>query len=283
MRLLTFLAKRFVAGDNIEEAKEAVKKLNDQGLLVTLDVLGENVFSKEDAIKARDAYLNLLDVISRDKLNANVSLKLTQMGLDIDTKFSAENLREIVRKAKSYNNFVRVDMEGTPYTQKTLDVFFAVYKEFKGSVGIVIQAYLFRSEEDVKKLSEANIPVRLCKGAYKEPALLAIKEMKDIQKNYMELSKKLLVNGGYPAFATHDAKLIDDLKGYISEKNIPKEKFEFQMLFGIRRKLAKKLADEGYKVRIYVPFGTHWLPYTLRRLRERKENVFFVIKNLFTA
>lgn len=283
MRLLTFLAKRFVAGDNIEEAKEAVKRLNDQGLLVTLDVLGENVFSKEDAIKARDAYLNLLDVISAGNLNANVSLKLTQMGLDIDPKFCADNLREIVKKAKSYNNFVRVDMEGTPYTQKTLDVFFAVYNEYKGYVGIVIQAYLFRSKEDIKKLSEASISVRLCKGAYKEPASLAIKEMKDIQKNYMELSKKLLVNGGYPAFATHDPKLIDELKGYMRETNIPKEKFEFQMLFGIRRKLAKKLADEGYKVRIYVPFGTHWLPYTLRRLRERKENVFFAIKNLFTA
>ena len=282
MRLLTFLAKRFVAGDNFEEAKGAVRKLNADGLLATLDVLGENVSSKDDAVKSRDAYLALLKGIKEEKLNANVSLKLTQMGLDFDLSFCIDNLKMIVRKAKEYNNFVRVDMEGSPYTQKTLDAFNAVYKEYKGYVGIVIQAYLYRSDEDIKLLNSSSIPVRLCKGAYKEDPTVAIKNMRDIQKNYMTLSKRLLENGGYPAFATHDPELIKELKSYVSEKNIPKEKFEFQMLYGIRRKLSKKLADEGFKVRIYVPFGTHWLPYTLRRLRERKENVFFALKGFFT-
>jgi proline dehydrogenase len=282
MRLLTFLAKRFVAGDTMEDAGEAVKKLNSSGIKATLDILGENVAKKEDAIKARDGYLNLLDFIDRSKLDSNVSLKLTMLGLDLDPKFCEENLRMIVKKAKSLSNFVRVDMEGTPYTQVTLDVFNNVYKEFKGNVGIVIQAYLFRSEDDVKFLNSLHVPVRLCKGAYKEPANLAIKDMKEIRKNFLGLSKKLLENGGYPAFATHDPFLIDEIKNYISSKNISKDKFEFQMLYGIRRKLSKRLADEGYKVRLYVPYGTHWLPYTIRRLRERKENVFFVVKSFFT-
>jgi proline dehydrogenase len=282
MRLLTFLAKRFVAGDTMEEAGEAVKKLNSSGIKATLDILGENVAKKEDAIKARDGYLNLLDFIDRSKLDSNVSLKLTMLGLDLDPKFCEENLRMIVKKAKSLSNFVRVDMEGTPYTQVTLDVFNNVYKEFKGNVGIVIQAYLFRSEEDIKFLNSLHVPVRLCKGAYKEPANLAIKDMKEIRKNFLGLSKKLLENGGYPAFATHDPFLIDEIKNYIASKNVSKDKFEFQMLYGVRRKLSKRLADEGYKVRLYVPYGTHWLPYTIRRLRERKENVFFVVKSFFT-
>lgn len=282
MRLLTFLARRFVAGDTIDEAKVAVKRLNDMGLLTTLDVLGENVSRKDDAIRARDAYLNLLATINAEKLNSNVSLKLTQMGLDLDLQFCTENLKKIVEKARALNNFVRVDMEGSPYTQKTLDVFNEVYKDFKGYVGIVIQSYLCRSREDIKFLNSLNAPVRLCKGAYKESSTIAYKNMKDVQKSYLDLSKKLLENGSHPAFATHDPKLIVELKNYVREKGISKDKFEFQMLYGIRRKLSKRLSDEGYKVRIYVPFGTHWFPYTMRRLRERKENVFFVLRNLFS-
>lgn len=282
MRLLTFLAKRFVAGDTMEEAAQAVKKLDSQGLCATLDVLGENVSDREGALKAKDAYLKLLDMIAEQKLNSNVSVKLTQMGLDIDLDFCTDNLRQIVEKAKGYDNFVRVDMEGSDYTDKTLDIFSRVYKDNKDSMGIVIQAYLYRSEKDIEKLNETKTSVRLCKGAYKEPESIAIKPMPSIRQNFMKLSKSLLSAGGYPAFATHDKWLIEELKQYVKDENIDKKKFEFQMLYGIRRKLSKKLADEGYKMRIYVPFGTHWFPYTMRRLRERKENVLFVIKNLFT-
>ena len=282
MRLLTFLAGRFVAGDTIEEAKDAVRKLNSNGLFATLDILGENVTNKEEAVKCRDSYIDLLEFIAGEKLNSNVSLKLTMLGLDLGQEFCTENLRAIVKKAKELNNFVRVDMEGSPYTQKTLDVFLDVYRDFKGHVGIVIQAYLFRSLKDIEYLGKIHAPVRLCKGAYKESKEIVYKNMNDIRKNFFELSKNLVLDGGYHAFATHDKTLIAMIKDYTREKGVAKDSFEFQMLYGIRRGLSKKLADEGYKVRIYVPYGTHWIPYTIRRLRERKENIIFVIKNLFT-
>ncbi len=282
MRLLTFLAKRFVAGDTMKEAAAVVDRLNQNGLSATLDVLGENVSDKYGAIKAKDSYLDLLDLINSKKLNSNVSLKLTQMGMDIGREFCSENLRSIVERAKAYDNFVRVDMEGSLYTQKTIDIFNSVYKDYRGHVGIVIQAYLFRSEEDINFLNNINAPVRLCKGAYNESPSIAFKNMGSIRKNFMELTARLMSNGGYHALATHDPYLIEKVREYARNSGISKEKYEFQMLYGIKRKLSKKMADEGYRVRIYVPFGTHWLPYTLRRLRERKENVFFVLKNLFT-
>jgi proline dehydrogenase len=280
MKFLTRMAKSFVAGETVEDAFKAVKKLNEKGILATLDVLGESVKNREDSDKAVAAYLNLLDAILRAGVSSHISLKLTQMGLDIDDEYCFENMVKILSRAKERNNFVRFDMEGSPHTQRTLNIFFRVREKFD-NVGIVIQAYLHRSEKDIEDLNRAKAKVRLCKGAYKEPKEVAIKKMKSIRENFMKLAKMLFERGVYPAIATHDDKLIQATKDYVAEHNISKDDFEFQLLYGIRSKTQQRLAEEGYKVRVYVPFGTHWLPYFYRRLRERKENVFFVIKNLF--
>ena len=281
MRLLTKLASAFVAGETPDEAMRVVRRLNEKNITGTLDVLGENVTNKEEAEKAVQAYLDLLDTINQAGVKSHVSLKLTQMGLDIDDEYCYQNMVKIVRKAKEYNNFVRIDMEGSDYTQKTLDIFYRLHKEFNDSVGIVIQAYLFRSEKDIEELNKIKARVRLCKGAYKEPPTIAYKKMKDIRKNFIKLAEMLFLNGNYPAIATHDDYLIDWTKNFVKEKGISNNEFEFQMLYGIRTKTQERLAKEGYNIRIYIPFGTHWLPYFYRRLRERKENVWFVVKNLF--
>jgi proline dehydrogenase len=274
------MANSFVAGETVDDALKAVKKLNEKGIMATLDVLGESVKNKEDSDKAVATYISLLDAISRAGVNSHVSLKLTQMGLDIDDAYCFENMVKILSRAKERNNFVRFDMEGSPNTQRTLNVFYRVREKFD-NVGIVIQAYLHRSEKDLEGLNRIKAKVRLCKGAYKEPKEVAIKKMKDIRENFMKLTKILFERGVYPAVATHDGKLIQATKDYVAEHNISRDDFEFQLLYGIRSKTQQRLAKEGYKVRVYVPFGTHWLPYFYRRLRERKENVFFVIKNLF--
>ncbi len=281
MRLLTKLASAFVAGETPDEAMKVVKKLNEKNITGTLDVLGENVTNKEEADRAVQAYLDLLDTINEAGVKSHVSLKLTQMGLDIDDEYCYQNMVKIVGKAREYNNFVRIDMEGSDYTQRTLDIFYRLHKEFNDSVGIVIQAYLFRSEKDIEGLNKIKARVRLCKGAYKEPPTIAYKKMKDIRKNFIKLAEMLFSNGNYPAIATHDDYLIDWTKNFVKEKGISNDKFEFQMLYGIRTKTQERLAKEGYNIRIYIPFGTHWLPYFYRRLRERKENVWFVVKNLF--
>lgn len=281
MKLLTKLAKAFVAGETSDEAMKAVKKLNEKNITATLDVLGENVTNRKEADRAVQAYLNLLDTINEAGVKSHVSLKLTQMGLDIEDEYCYQNMVKIVKKVKEYKNFVRIDMEGSAYTQRTLDIFYRLHDEFDDSVGIVIQAYLFRSEKDIEDLNKIKARVRLCKGAYKEPSSIAYKKMKDIRKNFIRLASMLFSNGNYPAIATHDDYLIEWTKNFVREKGIPNNKFEFQMLYGIRTKTQERLAKEGYNIRIYVPFGTHWLPYFYRRLRERKENVWFVVKNLF--
>ncbi len=280
MRLITRLAHSFVAGDTSAEAIQAVAKLRSQGIMSTLDVLGESVKDRNTAEKAVAAYLELLDMIKAAGSDANISLKLTQQGLDIDTEYCYQNVRRIVEKARSLGVFVRVDMEGTPHTDRTLDVFTRLRREFD-NVGIVIQAYLHRSEKDIPDLNKIGAQVRLCKGAYKEPKELAMQKMKDIRANFLKLADILFREGVYPAIATHDFKLIAQIKDYVAAHGIPRDKFEFQFLYGIRTSSFQKLAAEGFRVRCYVPFGTHWLPYNLRRLRERKENVWFVIKNLF--
>ena len=280
MRLITRLAHSFVAGDTNTEAIQAVAKLKDKGIMSTLDILGESVKDRNTAEKAAAAYLELLDVIKAAGSDAHISLKLTQQGLDIDTEFCYQNVRRIVEKARTLGTFVRIDMEGTPHTQRTLDLFLRLRREFD-NVGIVIQAYLHRSEKDVHDLNKAGARIRLCKGAYKEPKELAIQKMKDIRANFMKLADILFREGLYPAIATHDFKLIAWTKEYVAAHSIASDKFEFQYLYGIRTKSFQKLVAEGYRVRCYVPFGTHWLPYNLRRLRERKENVWFVVKNLF--
>ncbi len=279
MKWLTWMARTFVAGETAEAAIKAVKKLNATKVLATMDVLGESVKDKETAQKAVEDYLNLLEAIPRAGVHSHVSLKLTQMGLDIDPEFCDQNVRRIVEKARELGNFVRIDMEGTPHTQRTLDLFYRLRKDFD-NVGIVVQAYLYRTEKDVRDLNRVKAKVRLCKGAYKEPEDLAFKKMKDIRANFIKLEEILFREGEYLAVATHDDKLIRWTKEYVAANAIPSDRFEFQYLYGIRTKTFRQLAAEGYTVRCYVPFGTHWLPYTLRRLRERK-TILFLIKNMF--
>jgi len=281
MKFFTFLARRFVAGETVDKAMKAVKKLNDKNITCTLDILGEDVTNKKEAEKFADDYISLLDEIKKHKVNSGVSIKLTMTGLRIDKDFCIKNTERIVKKAKQNKNFVRIDMEGSDVTDITLDVFKALYKKYPKHVGIVLQAMLFRAEKDVKDMNKMKATVRLCKGAYKEPKNIAYKKMTDIRENFMKLTKMLLDKGVYPAIATHDKLLINASLDYAKKKKISNDKYEFQMLYGIQRAMQEKLAEDGYNMRVYVPFGTHWFPYFYRRLRERKENVLFILKHFF--
>jgi proline dehydrogenase len=263
----------------MSDAVAAVGRLNPLGVLASLDVLGEAVTDRIEAERASQDYLRLLDEIGRKGIRSNVSLKLSQMGLEIDTEFCFSLVRTILAKARERGNFVRIDMEGSALTQRTLDVFRRLYRDYP-NVGIVLQAALLRSEGDARELAALRAPVRVCKGAYKEPASTAFQDMEDIRRNFRLMVQILLEAGSRVGIATHDEKLIRWALDWTREKNIPREQFEFQMLYGLRRRRARELASMGYTVRAYVPFGTHWLPYFMRRLREKKENVFFVLKGL---
>lgn len=278
--LLAFFAKRYIAGEERKDAIRVVRHLNSQGILATIDNLGEHVKEPSHAEDAVREYLCLLDDIRDGGVNSSVSLKLTHFGLDISDEIAEGNLRGVIKKASELNNFVTFDMEGSRYTQRTIDTFLRLHEKYT-NIGIAIQSYLYRSQMDVRLLIEKGASVRLVKGAYKEPAQIAFPKKRDVDKNFEELMKSLLLKGNYPAIATHDERLINEAIRFADENGIPKERFEFQMLLGIKRKLQKRLADSGYKVRVYIPYGADWLPYTLRRLRERKENLFFVIKNIF--
>lgn len=278
--LLAFFAKRYIAGEERKDAIRVVRHLNSQGILATIDNLGEHVKEPSHAEDAVREYLGLLDDIMDGGVNSSVSLKLTHFGLDISDEIAEGNLRVIIKKASELNNFVTFDMEGSRYTQRTIDTFLRLHEKYT-NIGIAIQSYLYRSQMDVRLLIEKGASVRLVKGAYKEPAQIGFPKKRDVDKNFEELMKSLLLKGNYPAIATHDERLINEAIRFADENGIPKERFEFQMLLGIKRKLQKRLADSGYKVRVYIPYGADWLPYTLRRLSERKENLFFVIKNLF--
>ncbi|MBN2200143.1 MAG: proline dehydrogenase family protein [Candidatus Aminicenantes bacterium] len=280
MKLFTRMAGSFVAGETAEEALKQVRKLKDKGIMVTLDILGESVTDRAQADKAVQDYLDLLDILKENKEDCHVSLKLTQMGLDIEEEYCYRNMVRIVSKAKESGRFVRIDMEGSDVTQKTLDIFYRLRKEFD-NVGIAVQAYLHRTAKDVDDIIKAKGKIRLCKGAYKEPAKVAIKKMKDIRENFIKLTETLLRESDYPAIGSHDGKIIEWTKAYVEENKIPRDAFEFQLLYGLRNKTQQKLAADGWRVRAYVPFGTHWFPYFFRRLRERKENVFVVLKNMF--
>ena len=279
-QLLFLVANRFVSGQTIQEAITAVRRLNSFGILTTLDVLGENVSDRRAAEAAVAAYLETLDWIQRESLNSNVSLKLTQMGLDIDRDYCLDNVARICERAAAGNNFVRIDMEGSAYTERTLNLFYELFQKHR-NVGIVIQAYLHRSEQDIRKLIELGARVRLCKGAYMEPPRLAVQTMAAVRQNFRSLASLLLKQGTHPAIATHDDVLISWTRNYIAQHQLPKDAFEFQMLYGVRSQTQRQLAEQGYPMRVYVPFGTHWLPYFYRRMRERKENVAFVLKHLF--
>lgn len=279
-QLLFFLARRFISGQNVQEAVTAVRRLNERGVMATLDVLGENVSERSAAEAAVSNYLEALDWIQQSHVQSNVSLKLTQMGLDISRDLCLSNLARICEKAASCGNFVRIDMEGSAYTERTLSLFSELFQSYR-NVGVVIQAYLRRSAEDVRQLIAAGARVRLCKGAYKEPPDLAVQEMPMIRENFRKLAAELLLRGNYPAIATHDDLLISWTRQFAESKGVGKDRFEFQMLYGVRPETQRQLAAEGYPVRVYVPYGTHWLPYFYRRLRERPENVYFVLRNLF--
>lgn len=281
MGVFTFLARRYVAGKTIAEAIAVARKLNATGIFATLDILGEAVTSSEETEGAVQQYLLLLEEIKNSGAKADISMKLSMLGLDIDEQLCRRHVREILERARILDSFVWFDMESSKYTEKTVQIYIQSLHEFK-HLGIAIQAYLFRSTGDVETLSKLPSHVRLVKGAYKEAKDIAFERKEDVDLNYRTLMKMLLRGSGFTAIATHDLSIIEDAKQIIKEESIPKDAFEFQMLYGIRREYWKKLVDEGYALRIYVPFGPKWLPYMLRRLRERKENTYFVLKHLFS-
>ena len=277
------MSSRFVAGFRIEDAMTAARALGSQGLAITLDSLGENVATPDQARQAAQVYHWLLDAIAPSKLDANVSLKLTQMGMDLSPALAEEIVAGLVQHAATIGSFVRVDMEGTAYTQATVDMVRRLHArpEFRGHVGIVIQAYLRRSADDIAALVSDGIRVRLCKGAYKEPPDLAFPDKADVDRNFVALMQMLLPSGIFHGIATHDPAMIQATKQFAREQKIDPSKFEFQMLYGIRRDLQRSLVQEGYRVRVYVPFGDEWYPYFMRRLAERPANVLFLARNFF--
>jgi proline dehydrogenase len=274
------LATRFVAGDTLDQALAVSRRLNGEEITVTLDHLGESVTSLEEAAAARDVYLRTLSAIHDSGIRGNVSLKLTQFGLDFSYDQCLANVEQLVRRADSLESFVRVDMESSEYTDRTLELVENLHARYP-RVGVVIQSYLYRSKADVEKLCDRRIRVRLCKGAYLEPHTVAFPNKKDVDQSFIELMRILLDRGEYPAIATHDPAMIDATKEYAAARKLPKDAFEFQMLYGIRRDLQTQLVREGYRLRLYVPFGKAWYPYYMRRMAERPANVLFILRNLF--
>ena len=274
------VASRFVAGETLDDALAVSRRLNAEGITVTLDHLGESVTNLEDAARARDTYLKAIDAIHDADIGGNVSLKLTQFGLDLDSEQCRANLGCVVQRAAELGGFVRVDMESSAYTQRTLDLVSALHQRWRAT-GAVVQAYLRRSAADVEDLSKRGIRVRLCKGAYLEPPDIAFPKKRDVDRNFVDLMRLLLDRGVYPAIATHDEKIIDATRKYAEVRKISKDGFEFQMLYGIRRDLQRDLVRKGYRLRLYVPFGRAWYPYYMRRLAERPANALFLLRNLF--
>ena len=277
------MSGRFVAGMQVSDVLSATRAMNDLGMSVSIDNLGENVTNADEARHSAALYHELLEKITEQKLDANVSLKLTHMGLDVDEQLSYSIVTDLVAHAARLGNFVRVDMEGSPYTQRTLDFVHKLHAEpkNKGAVGAVIQSYLFRSEKDVQDLLAEKIRIRLCKGAYKEPPEIAFQKKSDVDANYVTLMKLLLKSGVYHGIATHDEKMITATKDFARAEGISSKAFEFQMLHGIRRDLQQELVRDGWRMRVYIPFGSEWYPYFMRRLAERPANVFFIAKNIF--
>ncbi|CEH31323.1 Proline dehydrogenase 1 [compost metagenome] len=276
---LRFGASRFVAGETIREAMQKVQNLNNQGLVCTLDHLGEFVFSREEAIESADYCVKTLDAIHQTGVNSNLSLKLTQLGLDIDVDLCRQNMRRILDTAKKYGNFVRIDMEDYSHCQQTLDLLAELRRDYD-NVGTVIQAYLYRTEKDIEDLK--GVSLRLVKGAYKESPEVAYPEKKDVDENYKKIIKMHLLSGSYTAIASHDDEIIEYTKRLADKYSIPREQFEFQMLYGIRTQSQIELAQQGYKMRVYVPYGNDWYGYFMRRLAERPANVGFVLKGMVT-
>ena len=283
----TRVARRFVAGETLDDAIRVVRTLNGKGILATLDHLGENVHTEADANRATQHYLDLLDRIAATGVNSNASLKLTQLGLDIGEEVCLGNVRRILERAKEHANFIRIDMEGSAYTDRTLRIYRTLRDDYSfiKNVGVVIQAYLFRSEQDVRELATEGANIRLCKGAYMEPPEIAFPDKADVDKNYIKLMQLFLdeparAKGAYVALATHDENMIIATQEFAAKRGIPNAKVEFQMLYGIRPQRQEQLAREGYKMRVYVPYGSEWYPYFMRRLAERPANVWFLLRQL---
>jgi proline dehydrogenase len=281
------LSSRFVAGTQPEDALRVTRTLNQSRLAVSIDNLGENVSHSEEAHASAQLYHVLLDQISAQQLDANISLKLTHMGLDIDENLARGLVASLVAKAARTQppNFVRIDMEGSAYTLRTLDLVRQLHRipENRGRIGAVIQAYMRRSEEDIAQLLADGVRIRLCKGAYKEPPEIAWQKKSEVDANYVKLMKVLLKSGVYHGLATHDEKMINAAKVFATQERIPRDAFEFQMLYGTRRDLQQRLVRDGWRMRVYVPFGTEWYPYLLRRLAERPANLLFVVRNLLRS
>jgi proline dehydrogenase len=279
-RLARRLSSRFVAGDRLEDALSVGRRINAEGITLTLDHLGESVTSLAEAAQARDVYLSALENIYANGIEGNVSLKLTQFGLDLSEAECRTNVSRLAARAAELGNFVRIDMESSDYTDRTLSLVEELHSQY-GCVGTVIQAYLYRSRKDVERLCARRIRVRLCKGAYLEPPGVAYPKKSEVDRNYVDLMKLLLEHGEYPAIATHDERMIGETKAYVAKQGIDRAHFEFQMLYGIRRDLQRRLVAEGYRLRVYVPFGKAWYPYLMRRLAERPANVFFLARHFF--
>jgi proline dehydrogenase len=281
------LSSRFIAGTSVEDALRAAQVVNQSGLSVSVDNLGENVTNADEARASAELYHQLLDQIAERQLNANVSLKLTHMGLDVDEKLARDLVTGLVDKAAALQprNFVRVDMEGSPYTRRTLDFVHELHRQpgHEGAVGAVIQSYMKGAESDVEKLLSERIRIRLCKGAYKEPEEIAFQKKSEVDANYVRLMKILMKSGVYHGMATHDEGIINQAKAFATSEKIPRDAFEFQMLYGIRRDLQQRLVRQGWRMRVYIPFGTEWYPYFMRRLAERPANALFIARNLFRS
>jgi proline dehydrogenase len=271
-------ARRFIAGEHVEDAILAARALQAKGLLLTLDYLGESVTTIEQATAATREYTHLMDDIVAADIERNVSVKLTQLGLAIDRATCVDNMRRILEPARQHGFFVRIDMENSPYTDVTLEVFETLWNLEYRNIGVVLQSYLFRTERDLRRMNELGARVRLVKGAYREPASVAYQQKSDVDAAYLRQMRLLLDHGAYPAFATHDVALLNEIKSYATERGVTRDRYEFQMLYGVRRDLQISFVTDGYRMRIYVPFGKEWFPYFMRRLGERPANVLFVLR-----
>lgn len=282
MNLPFFLARRFVAADSLKGTLPVAAGLHQDGLFTTLDLLGEYISERHLAEEARDSYLNLVAALgAQDEIDRNISIKLSMLGQKIDEGYCLDNLHRLLTAARDTDTFVRLDMEGSDVTESTIGILEKVHPEYPQNVGIVLQAYLKRTGADVERMCELGARVRLCKGAYREPASIAWQDMTQIREHYLSYMEMLMQRGNYPAIATHDDILINATKAYVADQAVSTDSFEFQMLFGIRAETQRSIAAEGFNMRVYVPYGRKWYPYFSRRLRERKENVWFVLKHLF--
>jgi len=273
-------SKKYIAGKTLQAAVDKVKELNSKGILATLDVLGESIKTKEEAVEAKRKALEVFDAIVKNKLNANLSIKPTQMGLAIDRELAYGQVLELIKRANEIKNFVRIDMEDSPYTDHTIDLYKSIYEEYS-NVGVVLQAYLKRTFNDTIVLNKLGTNYRLCKGIYIEPATIAYKDKQAIRDNFLKCLELMLKNGNYVGIATHDKYLIDKSYEMIRDLNIPKDNFEFQMLLGVREDLRDKINKDGYRIRIYVPFGEDWYKYSIRRLQENPNIAGHIVKEFF--